>query len=254
MFQNPRIDIQNAGRGDSRSMAAQWAAVLGGSALAVYGITRRSTFGAALAASGSTIALVAGTQSPRRQKPSALTSILVNCSPADAYRFWRDFQNLPQFMNRLESVEILDNRRSRWTAVGPMSQPITWEAEITEERENERIAWRSLPNSDVEVNGYVEFEEAPAGRGTLITAEMEFSSLPGVSSAVAKFFKKSGSFAIRQDLRRLEALIESGEIPTIEGQPHGPRDRASRFMKVADPTRPMPVGKVIDTFAQRRTA
>src|SRR5205814_9455953 len=112
MAENARIRITDAGRGRSRSMSPQrWGALIGGSALAIYGITRRSPLGVALAAGGGTIALLASQRS-QTEKPSAWTTLLVNCSPAEAYQFWRDFENLSRFMNRLENVTKLDDRRS----------------------------------------------------------------------------------------------------------------------------------------------
>ena len=144
-------------------------------------------------------------------------------------------------MNRLESVKVQqdDPRRSRWVALGPMGRRIHWDTETTSERANEYIAWRSLPDSDVQVDGRVEFREAPAGRGTLISARLEFRSVPGGNTALANFLKKGLSFAVRQDMRRLEALLETGEVPTIEGQSHGPRDIVTGVMRLADPTRPV---------------
>jgi uncharacterized membrane protein len=136
MDTNSRETTNHANRGRSRSMSpANWGALIGGSALAVYGITRRSRIGAALAATGGTIAYLGATRKPHSQEATS-TSILINCSPQEAYRFWRDFENLPRFMNRLESVTKLDDRRSRWVALGPMAKPISWDAEITDEREN----------------------------------------------------------------------------------------------------------------------
>lgn len=253
MAENPRICISDVERRKSRSMSPQrWGALIGGSALAIYGVSRRSPLGIALVASGGTIAFLA-TKQQAFPESAAWVSVLVNCTPQDAYRFWRDFENLPRFMNRLESVTVLDNSRSRWTALGPAGRPIVWEAEITEERENESIAWRSLPDSDIEVNGRVEFREAPAGRGTMISARIEYSPILGASPTVANFLNKAVNFVMRQDLRRLEALMEAGEIPTIEGQAHGPRDLVTGVMRLADPTRPLRPGSSLkDTFAARR--
>ena len=257
MAESTRKQPREAGRGSSRYVSAQrWGALIGGGALAIYGITRRSTLGVALAAGGGTVALLGMKIKPTQQETSTSTSLLVNCSPQDAYRFWRDLENLPRFMNRLESVTSLPDRRSRWVALGPMGKTITWDAEITDERENEYIAWRSLPGSDLQVDGRVEFQEAPAGRGTLISTQIQFLPTPGTSNTLARFLNKGANFALRQDLRRLEAIIETGEIPTTEGQSHGPRDRVTGVMRVADPTRPIrPGSNLRDVYdARRRSA
>src|SRR5579871_5455519 len=151
-------------------------------------------------------------------------------------------------------ITILNRGRSQWTAIGPMGRRIRWYAEITSDRENESIAWNSLPNSDVQVNGEVRFEQAPADRGTLIRARIDYSPSLGTSSALAKFLNKGVNFLMRQDLRRLEAIMEAGEIPTIEGQSHGPRDVVTGAMRVADPTRPVRRGSDLrEVFAMRRS-
>ena len=159
-------------------------------------------------------------------------------------------------MKRLRSVNVFDNRRSSWSAIGPMGKIIEWDTEITDERENEYIAWRSLPGSDIRVDGRVEFRPAPADRGTLIKADLKFAPPIGQASSISKFFSKGANFALRQDLRRLEALMEAGEIPTTEGQSHGPRDFITGVMRVADPTQPIPAGSDLRRAfeEQRRSA
>lgn len=254
MILTPSIPFGDARRGKHRSVAAQkWGALIGGSALAIYGITRRSPLGVALAAGGGTIAYLGVNQKSRPSQSSTWTSLLINCTPEEAYRFWRDFENLPRFMNRLETVTVLDDRRSRWVALGPLNRRIKWDTEITGERENEYISWSSLPGSDIQVDGRVEFREAPASRGTLISVHLEFRPIQGTAGTLAKFLNKGANFAMRQDLRRLEALIETGEIPTTEGQSHGPRDFVTGVMRVADPTRPIrPESNLKDVFKGRR--
>jgi uncharacterized membrane protein len=253
MAEMARTHMTNPGRGRSRSMSPQrWGALIGGGALAIYGITRRSPLGIALAATGGSLALLAANRKASPQS-SASASILINCTPEEAYRFWRDFENLPRIMNRLESVSKLSDGRSRWVAAGPGGKEIRWDAEITSERENEHIAWHSVPESEIQVNGRVDFRQAPAGRGTIIDARIEYSALPGAGNTLANFLNRGASFILRQDLRRLEALLETGEIPTIEGQPHGPRDFVTTVMRVADPTRPIPPGSSLkNVIAERR--
>jgi uncharacterized membrane protein len=244
--------VANGQRASKLTAAQRWGALLAGGALTVYGITRRSPLGFALAAGGSAIALLGSLQRHHRSSPASAT-LLINCSPEQAYRFWRDFENLPLFMNRLEAVTVLDDRRSRWIAVGPVGRTVRWDAEITSERENEYIAWRSLPGSDVDVVGRVEFRSAPANRGTMIKADIHYTPAPGMAGAMARFLSKGANFAMRQDMRRLEALMEAGEIPTTEGQSHGRRDVVTAVMRVADPTRPIPSGATLkDSLAARR--
>jgi uncharacterized membrane protein len=197
--------------------------LLGASALFLYGLTRRSKPGIALAAASGVLAFrAARDQSASHQ--SAKVTFLVNATPERAYGLWRNFENLPRFMAHLKSVHASDERQSEWVALGPMEREIRWHAEITEDRQNQRIAWRSLPGSDVETSGSVEFRPDPQNRGTYVTAEVRYRAPGGtLGSGFATLFGKHPEFMVREDLRRFKALLETGETPTIVGQTHGPR-------------------------------
>jgi uncharacterized membrane protein len=196
--------------------------VVGATALIAYGLTRRSKAGTALAAAGGLLAYKAA-QTPST-KAEAHAVFLVNASPEQAYELWRNFAGLPRFMVHLKSVRELDGNRSEWVALGPGQREIRWTAEITEETANQRIAWRSLPDSDVHTSGSVNFRPDPQGRGTFVSANVQYGIAGGpFSSALATLFGKSPQFMVREDLRRFKQLLETGEVPTTRGQTHGPR-------------------------------
>jgi len=158
-------------------------------------------------------------------------SLIINKPPDEIYRFWRDFKNLPRVMEHLQSVEITDSKRSRWVAKGPVGKTIQWEAEITEERPNEMIAWRSIEGSTVEHAGSVKFEPAPGGRGTLVRVELSYRPPAGrVGATVAKLLGEEPQLQLEEDLRRLKQIMEAGEIITTEGQPAGrPRSTSWKY-------------------------
>ncbi len=225
----------------SKHVLQHWSAVVGGSALAVLGVTRRSPAGWALAAAGGALAY-AGVRSTSngsaQRNPELGSNILVNASPQEAYRLWRNVEKAPQYMHRIESVEDLDDRRAKWTAAGPMGVPVQWTSEISDEREGEYIAWRSLPGSDLSVSGRVEFKKAPGNRGTIVHSQMQFHPANrSLRAAGSGFFGRQARFFMRQDLRRFKALLETGEIPTTKGQPHGPRSRMDRAAQAINPDR-----------------
>jgi uncharacterized membrane protein len=228
----------------SKEALQHWGALVGGGALAVLGLTRRSSIGWAMAAAGGALAysgLRSANGTPQSQRrPELDSNILVNASPEDAFRFWRDLENAPRYMNHIESVNMLDDRRSQWTAVGPMGAKLHWTAEITDEREGEYIAWRSLPGSDLSVSGRVEFKQAPGERGTEVRSTMQYAvANRALRSAASGFVGRQAKFFMRQDLRRFKALLETGEIPTIEGQTHGPRSRTAAAVRAMNPDRPL---------------
>lgn len=158
------------------------------------------------------------------------TSITVDKSPAELYAFWRDFKNLPLFMRNLESVEELDQNRSHWVAKTPAGVRVEWDAEIFNEKENELIAWRSLESADVVNAGTVRFQPAPGNRGTYVRVTVNYNPPAGaLGEALAQILGAEPSQLIKEDLRRLKQLLETGEIATIAGQSSGRAEEAKRL-------------------------
>ena len=149
-------------------------------------------------------------------------SVTINRSAQDLYQFWRNLENLPQFMQHLESVERISDSLSRWRARGPRGSFVEWNAEIINEVPNELIAWRSLEGSDVVSAGSVHFDEAGPDRGTRLRVRLQYSPPGGkVGAAVARLLGRDAATEIREDLRRFKQLLEAGEVPTTHGQPRG---------------------------------
>jgi len=242
---NPKFGIHSeSARADGGRLfndIARWGAMLGGGALAFLGLSRKSKAGIALAAAGGLIAYRGATLDGQQQEFHAESSFAINCSPEQAYQFWRNFENLPRFMRNLESVRVTDDRHSEWNAMGRFGMRIHWSAEIVDEKENEWIVWRSLPGSDMDCRGSVHFRPAAAGRGTIVTAAMQYSPPAGaVGKALATMVGKDPEFMLREDLRRFKALMEAGEVPNIEGQTHGPRSALGKAIEATYPEKRKP--------------
>lgn len=145
-------------------------------------------------------------------------SLIINRSPEELYQFWRDLQNLPRFMNQLESVKETGEGRSHWVAKAPAGTSVEWDAEITEDRPNELIAWRSLEGSEVDNSGAVYFEPAPGNRGTIVKVEMSYNPPGGVIGAVvAKLTGDDPGQQAQEALRCFKQLMETGEVVISEG-------------------------------------
>ena len=149
-------------------------------------------------------------------------SININSSPKELYQFWRNFENLPLFMENLESVTENEGNTSHWVAKGPAGAKVEWDAEIYNEKEGELIAWRSLPGADVINAGSVHFEPAPDGRGTYLKVVLNYNPPGGKAAALfAKLFGQEPGQLVEHNLKRLKQFIETGEIATTEGQASG---------------------------------
>lgn len=163
---------------------------------------------------------------------SASATFAINSTADVAYRTWRDFEHVSRFLRHVDSVRVLDDRRSEWTIAGPLAQRFRWVAEIVEDRPGERIAWRSVEGSDVKTHGTIEFRPQPSGRGILVTARIDYA--PPAGSAMKHLFRALGrdpEFTVREDLRRFKALVEAGEVPTVVGQSHGPRGFSGKMTR-----------------------
>lgn len=157
-----------------------------------------------------------GAQTQRGKIP-VNKSIVINATAEEVYSYWRDFENLPRFMHYLESVTVTGEGRSHWVAKAPGGS-VEWDAEVTEDRPNELIAWRSLEGSEVETSGSVRFEPAVGGRGTVVHVKLDYSPPGGVVGAlVAKLFGEDPGAQMQIDLRRFKQVIELGEVVVSDG-------------------------------------
>jgi uncharacterized membrane protein len=157
-----------------------------------------------------------GTQTERGRVP-VNKSIIINASPEEVYGYWRDFENLPNFMRYLESVKETGEGRSHWVAKAPGGS-VEWDAEMTEDVPNQRISWRSVEGSEVETSGTVRFEPATGGRGTVLHVTLDYSPPGGaVGALVAKLMGEDPDGEMQTDLRRFKQIIELGEIVVSDG-------------------------------------
>jgi uncharacterized membrane protein len=217
--------------------------MLGGAALSLFGLSRRSLGGLTLAAVGGSFlyrgltghcgcyqALGVSTASPIGSGTSVRAghgvkideSIVISRDAATLWQYWRNLENLGRFMQHLECVEEIDDRRSRWVARSPLGINLEWQAEIINEKENELIAWRSVDDSQVDTAGSVHFRELPNGRGTEVRVVLKYDAhAKQLAVPVARLMGSSPREQIHEDLQHFKQVMETGEVATIEGQPRG---------------------------------
>ncbi len=142
-------------------------------------------------------------------------SVTINRPRTEVFRFWRDLTNLPKFMTHVRSVRLTGENRSHWVVNGPGGRFVAWDAVIHNEIENELIAWRTLPGSEVDHAGSVWFKESPGGRGTEVRVELQYNPPGGmVGALVARLFGQEPTQQIGADLLRLKYLLETGAAST----------------------------------------
>jgi len=146
-------------------------------------------------------------------------SVTVNRPTEVLYSYWRNLSNLPRLFENVLSVEILDSSRSHWTLRVPGGINLEWSAEITVDRKNEMIGWRSLDDADLDNAGYVRFEPAVGGRGTVVRVALQYNPPAGrLGSAVSALLGEKPASQVVEALRKFKQLMESGEIATAADQ------------------------------------
>ena len=141
-------------------------------------------------------------------------AVTINKPVAEVFARFRDFAQLPSFMENVERVDVIDATRSHWVVKAPAGTTVEFDSIITEERENALIAWTSAADATVPNSGRVDFRDAGA-RGTVVTATIVYDPPAGIiGKVVAKMFQREPAIQARRDLRRFKQLLETGEIAT----------------------------------------
>ncbi|HYG90995.1 MAG TPA: SRPBCC family protein [Azospirillum sp.] len=244
-----RSDLGAEPHDDVAGPAERWAAIMGGTALGLAGLRRGDWIGMTLVALSGGLLFAGATGLPMARRvreleashavrlvpalegePASVQANITIYAPREkVFRFWRNFGNLPKLMGHLDVVEIESATRSCWKARGPGGVVVRWHAEIDKEQENELISWHTLEDADLPHRGQVRLHEAPGGRGTEVRLTLVYRPPGGQAGrAVARLFGSAPGQQAREALRKLKYLLEVGELPTIEGQPHG----RSGIMKV----------------------
>ena len=234
-YQGSRPDNNNINVGELERVAC----AIAGGALAVYGFRSRTLNGLLLTLAGTALlhrgvsghcntydllgittnneTAVKDTTPPVAKDIHIEKSITIGKSRSELYNFWRDFENLPQFMSHLESVACVTPNRSHWVAKGPAGTRVEWDAEVYNEKPDELIAWRSV-DGEVTNAGSVRFDDA-GEHGTVVRVVLNYNTPGGKLSAfVAKLLGGEPGQMIEDDLQRLKQILEAGEGTDVTGQ------------------------------------
>jgi uncharacterized membrane protein len=148
-------------------------------------------------------------------------TITIRNSPHEVYAFWRHLENLPRFMQHVEDVRVTDQAHSHWVVKAPGGH-VEWDAEITEDVPSQTLAWRSVEGAEIDNRGIVRFRPAPADRGTEVQVDVYYDAPGGAAgTAIARLFGEEPLQQIRDDLRRLKQVMETGEVVRSEGSLEG---------------------------------
>ena len=149
---------------------------------------------------------------PDQEGIKLIRSILINRPREEVYEFWKNVENLPRFLDHVESIHKLDDRHSHWILRTPAgAASAEWYMEIINDHPGELLAWQSLPGSDLPNAGTVRFASAPDG-GTIVRVTMEYQQPTlEVGAAAAEILGDQPDRQLMEDLSHLKYILESGE-------------------------------------------
>lgn len=145
------------------------------------------------------------------------SSYLIDKPREEVYAFWRKLDNLPLFMKHLESVEVIDEKRSHWVlklSIGVAK--VSWDAEIVRDEPGYSIGWSSLPDSLIDNAGKVRFQDSPDGEGTLIDIVISYRPpAGGFGGGIAHILNPVFKNMVDNDVRNFKQYmdIDGGSAP-----------------------------------------
>jgi uncharacterized membrane protein len=209
-----------------------------GSSLVAAGIRKGSLLGGILAAAGGALLYRAAARPApdfMDRRPAFARGVMVkkaiqvDSSPEECYRFWRELEKLSEFMDRVQSVRVVSDTRSRWVARAVGGTSIEWDAQIVKDVPNQMIGWRSLPGSALQTAGSVRFE--PDNGATKVSVTFKYDPPAGkIGAAVAELFGDSPSKQIGEELRGFKTLMEkktASPLSSAAERHSDPVDRSS---------------------------
>lgn len=217
---------------DSERDMAKLAKIAGGGLLVLYGLSRGTFTGMGLAAVGGGL-LYSGQKKPGEQgqtseqtKASPISvrhSVTIFKPVEEVFRRWRDLEHLPEYLDQDITVEETGEKTSHWFLSGPAGIPIKWNAEITDEVEDDHISWQSTNEAHVQHSGTVRFTPLPHNRGTEIHVALEYTPPGGTfGEKAARLLGDAPTQWVHSSLHKFKHLLETGVLPTTSGQPMGP--------------------------------
>lgn len=138
-------------------------------------------------------------------------SIVVNAPPERVYAFWRNLENLPRLLSHVERVDVVDLTHSRWAVRGPAGAPMSWDAELINDKPGELIAWRTIDSRIVNHAGSVTFE--PDRQGTRVRVSLQYDPPGGrFGHAVASLVSADAGTQVAYDLAAFKRALEEGKL------------------------------------------
>jgi len=137
---------------------------------------------------------------------------MIEAPVARVYDYWRNLENLPSFMSNIEEVRNIGDDRTHWVVKGPLGTKIEYDAETTQDQENDAISWNST-DGNVQTSGQVRFQELGSER-TRVEVTMNYSDPPGGRlGELGSKLVANPQIMLDQDLQNFKEIMEGTSTP-----------------------------------------
>jgi len=128
------------------------------------------------------------------------------------YDYWKNLENLPQFMTNVEEIRATGPDTTHWVVKGPLGAKLEFDAKTTQDQPNEAIGWNT-EDGDVQTSGQVRFQ-GMSPESTRIEVQMNYWDAPGGKAGeVASRIVANPQLMMQQDLRNLKQILEGTATP-----------------------------------------
>ncbi len=140
------------------------------------------------------------------------SSVVVEAPVSRVYDYWRNLENLPNFMTNVEEVRATGPGMTHWRIKGPLGTKMEFEAQTTQEEENRALGWNSV-DGNVETSGQVRFQELGPER-TRVEVTMNYADPPGGKiGELGSKIVANPQVMVDQDLYNFKEIIEGRATP-----------------------------------------
>ena len=149
-------------------------------------------------------------------------AITVFAPVGEVYSFWRDFDNIPKIMTHVREIEVLNaGERVRWHWATLGGFEMQWDTVMIDDVPDKVLSWRTVPGSAAQHAGSVWFKPVLDGQATEVYLRFIYK-VPGgkLTKTFAELFGEAPEQVVKEDLRRLRCLIETGVTPDTNSRSH----------------------------------
>lgn len=137
--------------------------------------------------------------------------LTIKAPAQQVFAYWADFRNFQQFIPMIESIEIIDDKQSRWIIHAPLGHKVVFESLITTFEPGKNLVWES-DHADGHARG--DLRLTALGKSTHVELDFEYSLHRGWMQNIARLVSHFGfpSLAFDHGLARIKEQIEKGYL------------------------------------------